>query len=383
MNTTTTINEIRHPHLATAAAAAAKFCPGARCPRPVLQHVLVRVDDDGTTVAATDLSQSVLVRLPEGGGRGVALVPAKVAKSIGDSVRYSDSTVSAGGITSPSADPLEFPHQALLACEPSAKVYLPHADAIVKAVAPAIDAESLRYAFGGIRLEVEGDKLLAIASDGRRLHALSSPTSVANGGPIDAVVPVNLFAGLLKAVRQVAKDVLQKRGKKLEDFLFGTLVEIRKADSVVEARWSAHDVIVAVQAREFEGRFPKWRQVLPAGCFDTTTGITLDIDEAVAQVKAAGKATTPLHPAITFADGHVSAGHGSSGVFSAPVAGTITCPPVKLSPVFVADALAAVRAISPQEQAKLIVSDPKQAAFLHAEHYGLDLRVVLMPVAAD
>ena len=212
MNTTTTIHEIRHPHLAPAAAAAAKFCPGARCPRPVLHNELVRVDDDGTTVAATDLSQSIIVRLPDGGGRGVTLVPSKVAKSVGDSVRYTDSTVSAGGITCPSADPMEFPHQALLDCNPSAKVYLPHADAIVKAVSPAVDAESSRFAFGGIRLEIEDDNLLAIASDGRRMHVLSARNSVANGDPIDAVVPVNLFAGLLKAVGTFAKDVFDKRG---------------------------------------------------------------------------------------------------------------------------------------------------------------------------
>jgi DNA polymerase III subunit beta len=393
MNTTETmtVNEITHDHLAAAVAAAVKFCPGARCPKPVLQTVLVRCDDDGTTATATDLEHRIIVRLPGGSGRGVALVPATAAKAMakaGGGVRFSGETVSAAGVTAPMDDPMEYPCHPLCELPPSAVLRFDHVEMIAKAVAPATDNESSRFALGGIQLETEAGRVLAIGTDGRRLHLVKSPSIMPVGEPLNVIAFPVVFSGLVKAVRSIGRDVLGLRGKRLEDALASSAVEIRRSvcDRMIELRWTGAGVIVAVQGREIEGRFPRWRDVFPEGCFHNGGTITLRVADALDQMKAAKRVEPEMAKGVTFADGQVSAGHKSSGTFAAPVAGEMNCPAIKLDPSFVADALAAADTVAGCPMALFRVSDDRSPVFIHANGgHGGDaiLHIVIMPLAAD
>jgi DNA polymerase-3 subunit beta len=391
MNTTETMNEIAHDHLAAAVAAAVRFCPSARCPRPVLQTVLVRCDDDGTTATATDLEHRIIVRLPGASTRGVALVPAAAAKAIGKvggGIRFTDETVSAGGITAPMTDPMEYPCHPLCQLPPAATLRFDHVEMIAEAVAPATDNESSRFALGGIMLEMEAGRVLAIGTDGRRLHVVKAPSLTQADGPLDVIAMPLVFSGLVRAVKAIGRDVLGLRGKRLDDALAASSVEIRRStlDHMVELRWTAGDVIVAVQGREIEGRFPRWRDVFPEGCWHDGGTMTIDVAGGTAQMKAAGRVATDFAKGVLFADGQITSGHESSGTFAAALAGEMNCPRVRLDPSFVADALAAVKSVSGAPLARFIVKDEKSAVLLHANggHAGDSiLHVVIMPLAAD
>lgn len=392
MNTTETMNRIAHDHLAVAVGAAVKFCPGARCPRPVLRTVLVRCDDDGTTATATDLEHRIVVRLDGGTGRGVALVPAEAAKMLakaGGCVEFSDDAVIAGGITSrgDELDPMEYPCHSLLQLPAATSLRFDFVEMIAAAVAPATDNESSRYALGGIRLEDEGGRIVAIGTDGRRLHALDAPSITAIDGPIEAVASPQLFKGFARAVRTVAREVLGIGGRRLDAALASTPVEVRRSacEHCIELRWSAGGALVAVQGREVEGRFPRWRDVFPDGCWDGAGTITMPVKDGTAQMKAAKLVVTSFRPGVKFEGGMVTAGHESSGTLAAPLAGTMIGPAITLDPGFVIDALAAVDAVG-GTVATFNVHDAVSATRL-GSWSGHDnetrLRVVIMPLAAD
>lgn len=388
---TMTVNEINHEHLPAAVAAAVKFCPGARCPKPVLQTVLVRCDDDGTTATATDLEHRIIVRLSGGVGRGVALVPATAAKAMaktGGGVRFSEATVSAGGVTAPMDDPMEYPCHPLCQLAPSAVLRFDHVEMIAKAVAPATDNESSRFALGGIKLETEAGRVLAIGTDGRRLHVVKAPSIQPVEGGLDVIALPFSFSGFVKAVRAIGREVLGLRGRRLDDALEASAVEIRRSASghMIELRWSAGGVTVAVQGREIEGRFPKWRDVFPEDCFHNGGTLVLNVADGIEQMKAAARVQTEFHKGVKFDGGQVSAGHESCGTFAAPVAGEMNCPAIRLDPAFVIEALEAVDTVAGCRMAAFRVTDAQSAVFLHVNggHAGdAILHVVIMPLAAD
>lgn len=391
MNTTETMTRIAHDNLPAAVGAAVKFCPGARSTRPVLRTVLVRCDDDGTTATATDLSHRIVVRLDGGFGRGVALVPAEAAKAMQKTGtgcvetrgEGSDTTVSAAGITAPMDDPLEYPCHSILQLPPSARLRFDHIEMVAAAVAPAVDDESSRFALGGIRLERDGDRIVAVATDGRRLHALDVPSLSEPDAAVEVIIYPALVAGFVRAVRTVAREVLGLGGRRLDWALADSIVEVRRSASerCLELRWSCDGATVAVQGCEIEGRYPRWRDVLPEGCMDGAGTIALPVKEGTAQMKAAARVVTDFRPGVKFDAGQVAAGHDSTGTFTAPLDGTMTGPAIILDPAFVIDALAAVAAVG-DTVAAFNVHDGASATRVEA---GTDarLRVVIMPLAAD
>ena len=391
MNTTETMPRIAHDNLAAAVGAAVKFCPGGRCPRPVLQTVLVRCDDDGTTATATDLEHRIVVRLPGGTGRGVALVPAEAAKMLAKAasgfVEFTDTTVSAGGITAPMEDPLEYPCHAMLQLPAAAAMRFDAIAMIAAAVAPATDDESSRYALGGILLESDAGRVVAVGTDGRRLHTLDAPSLIEIDGPLSVIAAPRLFAGFVKAVQAVARAVTGLTGRRLETALDASTVEIRRAaaEHCVELRWSCDGATVSVQGREIDGRFPRWRDVFPAGYMDGTGTITMPVKGGTAQMKAAKRVATECRPGVKFADGIVTAGSEAGGTFTAAVAGTMTGPAIMLDPSFVIDALAAVAAAG-GTVAAFNVHDGQSAIRLEScggHDNDACLRVVIMPLSAD
>ena len=110
---------------------------------------------------------------------------------------------------------------------------------IAKAVAPATDDESSRYALGGILLEDESGRVVAVGTDGRRLHAIDAPSVCEIDGPISVVAAPRLFAGFVQAVRAVARAVTGLSGRRLDAALDASTVEIRRAavERCVELRW--------------------------------------------------------------------------------------------------------------------------------------------------
>lgn len=368
------MNRISHEHLAVAVKAAAKFCPGARCPKPILRTVRVsRGGDDVTTVTATDLDSQIVIFLAGGSGSGVSLVPAEAAKAGVRCVEYDDNVVVAGGITAPAADPMEYPHHSLLQSPPAATLWFDAVERIADVVATVTDDSSSRFSMSGVCLESDGDRVVAVGTDGRRLHAIDTESVTGlPDKPIDLIVPPRVFTGLARSVRAVARDVLALKGRRLESHLRESKVEVLHSESEVELRWSCDGVTVSVRGRKIKGPFPKWRDVLPAGFCDGV--IILPVKEGTDQLRAASRVQTERAKGVLFSGGQVTAGTESSGIFSAPIAGAMNCPAaVRLDPRFVIDALSAVKAFG-WDEAELLVHQGSSVALLKCRsYYGGDL----------
>ena len=109
----------------------------------------------------------------------------------------------------------------------------------------ATDTESGRYALGGVLLEFEENQITAVATDGRRLARMSGPaTRVEEHGA----------SGLMIIVPSRALQLIER--------------SLTDLDATVKLAGRMNDILVKVgpatiYARLVEGRFPKWRDVLP------------------------------------------------------------------------------------------------------------------------
>jgi DNA polymerase-3 subunit beta len=129
----------------------------------------------------------------------------------------------------------------------------------------ATDNESSRYALGGILLELEAERITAVATDGRRLAKMEGPASATEG-----------FSRSADEITIVPSRAMQLIERTIHD-----------ADAEIRIAARANDILVAssratVYARLLEGRFPRWRDVFP----DYQEAIKLELPIA------------PLHAAV-------------------------------------------------------------------------------------
>ncbi len=109
----------------------------------------------------------------------------------------------------------------------------------------ATDTESSRYALGGVLLEMDENSIVAVGTDGRRLAKMAGPAQSIEGhatGEQMVIVPTRSMQLIERAL--------------VDD------------DSEVQICARANDILVrnaqtTVYTRLVEGRFPKWRDVLP------------------------------------------------------------------------------------------------------------------------
>jgi DNA polymerase-3 subunit beta len=106
----------------------------------------------------------------------------------------------------------------------------------------ACDAESGRYALGGVLLEFADGRLITVATDGRRLAKMEATATLGDVVAAQTIVPERA----VKLIGQVLADIDG---------------EAKIAAGVNEVQIQAGDA--TIYARLVEGRFPKWRDVLP------------------------------------------------------------------------------------------------------------------------
>jgi DNA polymerase-3 subunit beta len=116
---------------------------------------------------------------------------------------------------------------------------------LVRRTAFATDNESSRYALGGVLLELAGDQVIAVGTDGRRLAKMAGPGKSIGGhqtGDNTTIVPTKAM----------------------------TLIEraLTDADAEIQVAARANDILVrsprvTIYSRLVEGRFPRWRDVFP------------------------------------------------------------------------------------------------------------------------
>jgi DNA polymerase-3 subunit beta len=145
----------------------------------------------------------------------------------------------------PAENPDEFPEVAQFEEDKYQELPARLMKELVRRTLFATDTDSSRYALGGVLLEFQEDRIIAVGTDGRRLAMMEGPChSIANHHQNDAmtIVPAR------------AMQLIER-----------TLVD---ADAEVKLSARSNDIMLrtprtTVYSRLVEGRFPKWREVIP------------------------------------------------------------------------------------------------------------------------
>lgn len=229
-----------------------------RSPRAILENVKFEVTSGTSVLVATDTEVGIRAEVAgvEVETPGVVILPAgefgNILRESTDeklSITVKDQETIVEGEHSKfqlsNVDPEEFPD----VVEFTASSYLELPAAVLKELIRrtvfATDNESSRYALGGVMLELNGETLVAVGTDGRRLAKMEgAATQVGEGGFGDAAVIVpSRSMGLIEKACNDPEEV----------------VRISSSDNSVLVKTAATTIF----SRLVEGRFPKWKDVFP------------------------------------------------------------------------------------------------------------------------
>lgn len=236
---------------------AASVAP-SRSPKPILHNVKLSTDGTSTILMATDLD--VGVRIEASGVQtfapGAAILPVArfgsiLRESSDESLRIEvgpEGVVVRGQRSQfrlPAEDPHEFPRIDDFAEERYFEAPARLLREIVRRTLFAADAESSRYALGGVLLEFEEDKIIGVATDGRRLARMEGPAKSHGGGRSGesmTIVPMRSMQLIERALADADGDVQ---------------IAARPNDVLLRSPRAV------IYSRLVEGRFPRWRDVFP------------------------------------------------------------------------------------------------------------------------
>jgi DNA polymerase III subunit beta len=230
----------------------------SRSPKTILQNVKLDVIDQAATFIATDMEIGIRINVPgiEAEVSGAAVLPVdrfgSILRESNDDKLMIESDLQGVVIRGdrsefnlPAANPHEFPDVAEFDEEKYHEVPARLFKELVRRTLFATDTDSSRYALGGVLLEMEADKIIAVGTDGRRLAKMEGAAHSINDhltGETMTIVPTRSMQ----------------------------LIERALSDSDAEIKVAArpNDLLIrtpraTIFSRLVEGRFPKWRDVFP------------------------------------------------------------------------------------------------------------------------
>jgi len=230
-----------------------------RSPKPILQNVKLEVEGGAVVMTATDMelgirliSGTVEIQQP-----GTLVVPVgrfgAMLKEMADTKIELEVVGDAAIVTGASSrfemplrDPDEFPQVGNFEEESYLELPSRVLKEMIKRTAFAADTESTRYALSGILLEVQEDQsVTAVATDGRRLAKMDGTGRVVGqdtGRGVMTIVPTRTMH-LIERMLPDDESAIQMKANNNE-------LKLKTGHGVI------HSQLV-------EGRFPKWREVIP------------------------------------------------------------------------------------------------------------------------
>jgi DNA polymerase-3 subunit beta len=355
---------------------AASVAP-SRSPKPILQNVKLEVNDGKGILMGTDLEVGIRIEV-----EGIAVeAPGSVVLPIsrfGNILRESSDeklVVESDGrkiqvcgqrsqFQLPSENPDEFPAVGLFDETRYHEMPARFFREIIRRTVFATDTESSRYALGGVLLELTGDHITAVATDGRRLARQEGPAKSVgehqSTGDRTTIVPTRAMQLLERALGD-KEDVLQ--------------LSARENDVLVKSGR------VVMYSRLVEGRFPKWRDVFPRR--ENTQKIELSVGPFYAAVRQAAIVTSDERRGVdfTFSQGKVvlaahGAEYGESHV-ELPIAYDGPEVVITLDPRYLNDFL---RVLNPEATLLMELRDAESAAVASTDD---GYAYVIMPLARD
>ena len=277
---------------------AASIAP-TRSPKEILMNVKVMAANGKITLTATDMEVGIRLDLEEGvevETEGTALLP--VQRMMAILRENTDPTLSietdASGIRVtgsrskfrlPGSNPDEFPPVSGFEEDKYHVIPTRLFREMVKRTVFATDAESSRFALGGVLLEMEGNQVIAVGTDGRRLARMQGSGEAVGGhqsSGSSTIVPTRAI--------QLIERALNDR------------------DETVDVAARSNDLLVRTQrgviySRLVEGRYPNWRQVFPKR--ESAVQIDMTVGPLYSALRQAAIVTDHESRGInfTFADG--------------------------------------------------------------------------------
>jgi DNA polymerase-3 subunit beta len=336
-----------------------------RAVKPIYQSVLIRdgriLSSDGEVLIDSPCEIQATLLLPH--SRLVAIL--KTCKADGSVTLTEDETsctIESGGgkWTLPTEQAGEYPSWAVSGAEPVARLPADQFRRMVRAVAYAVDDESSRYALGGVCIDVQDGKVSFVATDGRRLSKVEAEVDQA----------VNDSQTLVPAR---ALDIMGR---------------LAVGNGAVQLEATGKEVVCSIDggttviARLLEGRFPKWRDVIP----DRPDAVPSTVDRYAmeAAVRAAKICQDDVSRGVQFSfskDGlwlHAQSSANGEASVTCDVVSFGQAVSVKLDPDFVLEFLQSLPADN-EPTIDVEVVDAQSAVVMRTDDYlGL-----IMPLAKD
>ena len=350
--------------LRAALAAVAPAVP-ARSPRPVLQNVLLA--DGVLTGSDGDIRIDVEVSYD-----GPALLLPKdrlqaiLANATGDEVTLipngSTCIVRAGHgeWTLPTEDASGYPAWTPTNLKSVTRLPSDQFCRAVRGTVFATDNESSRYALGAVLVEVKGDAVTLVATDGRRLSSVGCEHDLAVDDS-QTLVPARAMAVISRLAGNAGDAAVQ--------------LEATPSEIVATIGGTT------VTARLIEGRFPEWRKVVPERDAKATA---VDRGALLAATRAAAIVTSESSKGVEYTFGPTGIWlHGQSAEAGEP---SVTCDvvdagdpcSVKLDPTFVVEWLGGISGDAEPEVEVEAVDEQSAVVLRCGDHVG-----VIMPLAKD
>ena len=267
----------------------------ARDTKPILQNVKAKADKKlGVILQATDTELGIRIRLDcDVVANGEAILPTRRLNQILDLTREEKLTLeSTDSNTAVSGErenydlntqsPDEFPDVEEFAETAYHEIPSKALREMIRRTIFATDAENVRYALGGVYFEMVGSNISVVATDGRRLAWQE--------GTGNCVNEHNVETSILPA------RTLQLLEKALNDSSISEDEDVKMAVSANRVLFQCKDFTLF--SRLVEGRFPKWRTIIPQT--DDDTPVILECASLLPATLQAQIMTSDLDPGVNF-----------------------------------------------------------------------------------
>jgi DNA polymerase-3 subunit beta len=230
----------------------------ARSPKEILKNIKLDVLEGGATLMATDMEVGIRIAVEglEVQATGKVVLPVtrfgSILRESTDERLRLETTPQGVHVQGERADfklpvqnPDEFPEVASFEEQKYHRVAARLFRELIRRTVFATDTESSRYALGGVLLEMDDQRIVAVGTDGRRLAKMEGPAESVGGhqtGETMTIVPTRSMKLIERALTDAEAEVL---------------VAARPNDILVKTPQAT------IYSRLVEGRFPKWRDVFP------------------------------------------------------------------------------------------------------------------------
>jgi DNA polymerase-3 subunit beta len=230
----------------------------ARSPKAILKNIRIDVSPQSAMVMATDMEVGIRMEVTdinvEAPGSFVAPVSlfGSILRENSDDQLWIEADASGTVVSGehsvfrmPHQNPDEFPVVAAFGETAYHEVPSRMFRELIRRTVFATDQENSRYALGGVLLEMDEQKITGVATDGRRLAKMEGIAHAVGG---------HTTANAMTIVPTRAMNLMEKA--------------LSDADAEIQIAARGNDILVksprtTIFSRLVEGRFPRWRDVLP------------------------------------------------------------------------------------------------------------------------